>query len=45
VAHRGGDVRQSTEEVAEDRVHVLNYERHRRVTYVFSSAKKNLHKI
>jgi hypothetical protein len=37
-------VRQSTEEVAEDRVHVLNYERHRRVTYVFSSAKQNLHK-
>jgi hypothetical protein len=45
VAHGGGDVRQSTEEVAEDRVHVLNYERHRRVTSVFSSAKKNLHKI
>jgi hypothetical protein len=41
---RGGDARKSTEEVVEDRVHALNYEWHRRVTYVFSSAKKNLSK-
>jgi hypothetical protein len=34
-------VRQSTEEVTEDRVHALNYERHRRV---IASAKHNLHK-
>jgi hypothetical protein len=38
-AHRGGDARQSTEEVAEDRVHALNYERHQRV---IASAKHNL---
>jgi hypothetical protein len=37
----GGDVRQSTEEVAEDRVHALNYERHKRV---IASTKHNLHK-
>jgi len=38
----GGDVRQRIEEVEKDQVHVINYERHRRVTYVLTSAKQNL---
>jgi hypothetical protein len=35
VACGGGYVRKNTKEVAEDRVHGLNYERHQKVTSIF----------